>query len=90
MKRIIVLNIDLTTIPLDANKIKYKLMETELANTAVKTFKSQMKNTNIKPLKDYLPLPEILVEFPDKDIETVYNFLRSLHSVATIDSFLKE
>lgn len=89
MKRIIVLNIDLTTIPPDTNKIKWRLLETELANSAIKTFKSQIKNTIIKPIKDYSPLPEVLIEFPDKDIETVYNLLRKLDSVETIDSHLK-
>lgn len=66
-------------------KVAYK----EKAEPVMKQFRSDLQSLpDIKIIKDYLPKPEVLIEFPDGKWDRIYEDLRKLDSVAIIDSML--
>ena len=64
-------------------KVPYK----EKAEPALQQFRSALP-PDIKIIKDYLPKPEVLIEFPDSKWDKVYEDLCKLDSVAIIDAML--
>jgi phage terminase small subunit len=61
----------------------------EKAEPALKQFRSALQSLpDIKIIKEYPPKPEVLVEFPESKWDRVYEDLRKLDIVATIDSIL--
>lgn len=88
MKRVIFLKIDLTQIPDSLSKAKFIVKEKELIEQAVKEFKREIKSSQIKVLKDYLPNAQVLIEFPDDQYQVIYEVLCKIDIVETIDVFL--
>src|SRR5258708_13831766 len=87
MKRLIFLKIDLMQISDDLSKTKFDIKEQQLKEQAVKGFKNQIKSLKqIKIIKDYLPEPQVLIEFDDEQYQTIYETLCQMDVVEIIDS----
>jgi hypothetical protein len=90
MKRLIFLKREY----LDTKKDKIKKADepkllAALSLKAVKAFKDQAKSLidkrTIKIIKDYLPEPQVLIQFEDKLVEDIYHLMRGLDIVEVID-----
>jgi hypothetical protein len=89
MKRLICLKIDLSQIADDLSKAKFAAQETQLMEQAVKEFKKQVKKLKpVKVVKDYLPKPQVLIEFDDEQYQTIYEALCKMDVVEIIDSII--
>lgn len=91
MRRLIFLYIDLEQIPDDVPQSKWKSYQTKMAQQAVKDFTQQVKALkSVKIVEDNLPRPEVLIQFPDEQRDVVYEALRQLPIVETIDSMVPQ
>jgi hypothetical protein len=86
MKRLIFLKLDISQLDEKLSLAKYLEAKKALIEPAIKQFKSEIKQIpQIKVLKDLLPEPQVIIEFPNNDYQTVYEALIKLPIVETVD-----